>query len=418
MVNKELLRRMEEWKFEELPELIPRNLDVRMGRDIVAIVGPRRAGKTYFMYQKMKELGVREMYVDFEDIVYRNYNPKDIIDAYIEVFGREPKYLFLDEVQNLKDWGVWLRTLHNKGKYKIMITGSSSSLFIEKISKELRGRYISKILLPFSFKEYLKMKNLSMDNISEVRILSELRKYLEFGGYPEVIKCNENIEKKEKLRSIYETTLYRDIIERGRVREREIMEFILRYLISNSGNRVSVSKLSRIIESTFYKISKRTVWKYYNLAKSSLAIFDVPIFTHSRKKEMLIPRKIYAVDTGIYSFVSTKKNFGSAMENVVFLELMRRKNFEDISVRYYYNDRYEIDFVILEKGEIRELIQVSYDLDDTNTYKREVDSLVNFAKKCMCENLKIINWDLEEEKTIRGKKIRFIPLWKYLLGDV
>ncbi len=416
MVNKDLIERVREWHVEKLPELTRRDLSVNIGRDIVAIVGPRRAGKTYFMYQKMRELGEKELYVDFEDIVYRNYNPKEIIDAYIEIFGKEPKYLFFDEIQNLKDWGPWLRTLHNKGKYSIMITGSSSVLLIERISTELRGRYISKLLLPFSFKEYLNMKELKIEELSEAKILGELREYLEYGGYPEVIKCREEFAKKEKLKSIYESTIYRDIIDRGRPREKEIMEFIIKYLISNSGNRISVSKLHRIIESTFYKISKRTVWKYYNIVLSSLVAFDLPVFTHSRKKEMLTPRKIYASDPGIYHYVSTKKNFGAVMETAVFLELMRKRNSENIEIRYFAKKDYEIDFIILERGNVRDVIQVSYDLDTQDTYEREVYPMVDFAKRYGCKNLKIITWDLEEEKTVRGKKIIFVPLWKYLLG--
>jgi len=415
MVNREILERLEEWKRENYPSLINRELNVNIGSDIVAIVGPRRAGKTYFMFQKMKELGQKELYLDFEDVVYRNYKPGDIINGYIEIFGREPGYLFFDEIQNLKDWGAWLRTLHNTGKYKIMVSGSTSSLLIEEISRELRGRYISKILLPFSFREYLRMKGINVDDKNDAFIMGALRDYMEFGGYPEVIKISESIEKKEKLRSIYYTTLYRDIIERARIKERDIMEFMLRYLISNSGNTMSISKLHKIISSSFYPVSKRTVWKYYSLILSSFAVFDIKIHTQSRKKEMLSPQKIYAVDNGLYNIVSTKKNMGSSMETLVFLHLYMEKNRRNVEIRYYKSKNQEVDFLILNNGLVEELIQVCYDIMDPTTKKREIDALIQASKELKCNNLKIITWDYEGEEIVDNKKIKYVPLWRWLL---
>jgi len=415
MVNREILERLEEWKRENYPSLIERELNVNIGSDIVAIVGPRRAGKTYFMFQKMKEVGEKELYVDFEDVVYRNYKPDDIINGYIEIFGREPGYLFFDEIQNLKDWGAWLRTLHNTGKYKIMVSGSISSLLIEEISRELRGRYISKILLPFSFREYLRMKGINVDDKNDAFIMGALRDYMEFGGYPEVIKISESIEKKEKLRSIYYTTLYRDIIERARIKERDIMEFMLRYLISNSGNTMSISKLHRITSSSFYPVSKRTVWKYYSLILSSFAVFYIKIHTQSRKKEMLSPQKIYAVDNGLYNVVSTKKNMGSSMETLVFLHLFREKNSRNVEIRYYKSKNQEVDFLILNNGLVEELIQVCYDIMDPTTKKREINALIRASKELKCNNLKIITWDYEGEEIVDNKKIKYVPLWRWLL---
>ncbi len=415
MVNREILERLEEWKRENYPSLISRELNVNIGSDMVAIVGPRRAGKTYFMFQKMKEIGEKELYVDFEDVIYRNYEPDNIINGYIEIFGREPRYLFFDEIQNLKNWGAWLRTLHNRGIYKIMVSGSTSSLLIDEISRELRGRYISKILLPFSFREYLRMKGINVEDKNDSFIMGALRDYMEFGGYPEVIKISESIEKKEKLRSIYYTTLYRDIIEKARIKKSDIMEFMLRYLMSNSGNTMSISKLHRIISSSFYPVSKRTVWKYYNLIISSFAVFDVKIHTQSKKKEMLSPQKIYAVDVGLYNMVSTKRNMGSSMETLVFLHLFREKNSKNVEIRYYKSKKQEVDFLILNNGLVEEIIQVCYDVMDKTTKNREIDAMIHASKELKCNNLKIITWDYEGEEIVDGKKIKYVPLWRWLV---
>ena len=166
------------------------------------------------MLQTIKDIGSHEerpLYIDFEDIVYRKYDPKEIIEGYYEVFSPEENIsLFIDEVHNLNDWGAWLRTLHNYRKYRIMVTGSTSKLMLEKISTELRGRYVSKLLLPLSYPEYLRMKG--FDDFTDIyeergKMKKHLQEYIEYGGYPEVVKIAEKFEKKEKLRSMFEELL-------------------------------------------------------------------------------------------------------------------------------------------------------------------------------------------------------------------
>lgn len=421
MVNSELAERMREWQASKLPPLTKRDIRVNMGEDIIAIVGPRRSGKTYFMLQMIEEIEShrkRPLYIDFEDIVYRKYDPKKIIEQYYETFSpEEPIYLFMDEIHNLQDWGVWLRTLHNYRKYRIMVTGSTSKLMLESISTELRGRYISKLLLPFSFPEYLRMKALDdpIDIYDERgRMKGQLQEYMECGGYPEVARIPDSFEKKEKLRSIYHTTLYRDIIERHGVREKEMLEYILQYLITNTANLVSVSKLHRTIRSN-YEVSKRTVWKYYNYILSSLAAFEVSPHTFSRKKEMMMPKKIYAVDTGLCGILGMKRDMGRLIETTVYLHLLRRKNEEDIEIRYYSGKEGEVDFVLLSGMKTKALIQVCYDPTDADTKKRETKTLIKASRELKCKDLKIITWDYEDEERIENRKIAYIPLWKWLL---
>lgn len=420
MVNRALVERLEEWQHSKIPSIVERELKVNIRQDIIAVVGPRRVGKTYLMLQMIEHLrkeGVNPIYVDFEDIIYKDFSIKDIIEAYYEIFEpKEPLYLFIDEVHNLKEWGTWLRSLHNSNKYRIMVTGSTSKLLLKEISTELRGRYISKLLLPFSFKEYLRIMDVKEPaDISEDRgrIKRYLEDYMEFGGYPEVIKLGEEFEKREKLRMIYLTTLYRDIIDRCNVREKELLEFILKYMISNTGNKVSVSKLHRIMKSNTHGISKRTVWKYYNYVLDSLSVFEVPSLSSSLKKEMMTPKKVYCVDPGLIGTVSMKKDKGRKLETMVFLHLLRRSNTEDLEIRYLPLKDGEVDFVIIVRGEVKELIQACYDPNDPDTKRREDDALIKAGKDLGCKDLKVITWDVDVKDECGC--IDYMPLWKFLL---
>ncbi len=177
---------------------------------------------------------------------------------------------------------------------------------------------------------------------------------------------------------------------------------------------MSVSKLHRTIKSS-HEVSKRTVWKYYNYILSSLAAFEVRPHTFSRTKEMMMPKKIHTVDTGLCNIISTKKDLGRTLETTVFLHLLRRKNQQDIEIRYVPTKDGEVDLVVLSGTKVKELIQVCYDPTDPDTRKREVKALTQASKELRCKDLKIITWDHEEEESIDGKKIVYTPLWKWLL---
>ncbi|BFI73719.1 ATPase [Nanoarchaeota archaeon] len=412
MVN-DLKERLLLWKEWEPPKLIERDIRLPEGNDIIAIIGPRRSGKTYLMFQIIKNLinnGVPKeniLYINFDDIVFRKYDLNKIFETYFELFNPKGNiYLFFDEVQELKDYPVWLRTLHDRG-YKIFITGSSSKLMIKEISKELRGRYISKILLPFSFKEFLKLKNFKFEDTSEKRgkIKNLLLEYLKFGGFPEVLLIENNIDKIEKLNSIYETTFYRDFVERYKIREINIAKELLEYLISNISNFISISRIYNIFKSININVSKRTLWKYYNYILESLILFESRLYTYSKRKEIINPRKIYVNDLGIANLFKDYE-IGYLMENLVYLELFRK----GIEPNYLKINGKEIDFLYKENNLLK-LIEVTYEVDEEHINK--VKKALDFLK--ISESL-IISWNEENEIKYNNKKINIIPLWKFLLN--
>ena len=416
MVNRPLVDKLRDWETKDLPLTVKRDLEVKIGSDILAIVGPRRVGKTFFMLDYINNLRKDEkkpLFIDFEDLHFKKFGLDEIIEAHREIHSNsDPSYIFLDEIHDLQDWGSHLRTLHNSGKFRIMVTGSSSRLLLKEISSNLRGRYISKFLIPFSYLEFLRLKH--GPGLSQ-EMKEDIQEYMEFGGYPEVIKMDNVLEKQEKLKSIYYTTLYRDIIERFNVREKDVLEFILTYMISNTGNTVTITKLHNIIRSNLTNVSKRTVWKYYNYVLDSLSVFEVLSLTYSKKKETQLPRKIYAVDTGLVRTVSLKTDLGRMLETLVFLELLRRTNNEDFEIRYLPLDGHEIDFAIITKKTVTELIQVCFDVSDHHTLQREVDALVKGAKKTGCHDLRIVTFDKKGSMDLGKERINYIPIRDYLL---
>ena len=416
MLN-ELYERLSLWKDFELPNIIERELRIPETADIIAVYGPRRAGKTYFMFQMMKNLienGIPKeniLYVNFDDIIFRKYDVKKIFNAYFELFNPKGEiYLFLDEIQNLTDWPIWLRTLYDEG-YRIFITGSSSKLMIQEIAKELRGRYTSRLILPFSFREFLKLNKFEFIDtyVKSGEIKNFLREYLTFGGFPEVISIKNRLDKREKLLSIYETTFYRDFVERYKVREIEIAKVLLEFILSNTSKAFSITKIHNTFKTMGINVSKRTLWKYYNEMIESLLFFEVNIFTYSKRKEILFPRKVYSVDTGISNLAKTQIESILA-ENIIFLELLRRNN----NIYYYLTkSRKEIDFYIPNRSM---LIEVSLEYDDEHIKK-----LKEAMNELKINEAYIITWDHEDEKEFNysGKiyRIKFIPLWKWLLKN-
>jgi predicted AAA+ superfamily ATPase len=234
MNRDQLFQVIAEWLRETvLPPLTPREelpLDLRKQRAILAVAGPRRAGKTYYLYQLIQSLleskaTSREdiLFVDFEDYRLRGFGPPDI-DTLFTVFqqlaGRHPRFLFFDEIQHLPDWNRILRTLHNRQRYTIVVSGSNSSLLSREIATQLRGRYEDLLMLPFSFREVLRFRKIAFDPVMLLtsqrgEVIRAFDDYLQFGGFPETLSKAEPSEKRRLLQTYYRTIFYKDILDDG-----------------------------------------------------------------------------------------------------------------------------------------------------------------------------------------------------------
>jgi hypothetical protein len=417
MINSIIARQSEELRHIYNQNLLQRELDIDVDKRIIKVItGVRRSGKSVlaFLLLKDRKFG----YVNFDDrLLCEIKNPDEILSAIREIYGRV-KILFLDEIQNLEKWELWVSSLNRSG-YNLIISGSNARLLSKELSTHLTGRYLEFDVLPFSFREYLRWKNIELENIDYLHeaqgmIKHELNNYILEGGFPEIIVKGLG---EEYLRTLFEAIVYKDVAKRWNVRYLSRLEDLARYLIANAPLSYTFSRLKKILNFR----SKITVENYVKYIEESYLIFSLERFSFKIKERIVSPKKCYAIDTGLINAVSTKasRDIGRLMENTVFLEL-RRKHRENREL-FYYSDSYgnEVDFVIKKGLEIKQLIQVSYSLDDINTKNREMRNLTKASQNLRCNNLLIITWDYEaeEEITWRGttRRIKFLPLWKFMI---
>ncbi len=428
---------LNDWQKKKLPEIIKRQtkltdyLDLKVNK-IVTVSGFRRIGKTYLIFDLIKKLLKNNKK---NDIVYLNFEDERIpqktefltrlLPTIKQTFGRLPKFLFLDEVQNIPNWSKWLRRIFDNENIKFFVTGSSSKLSNQEIPTELRGRCLEVKIYSLSFKEFLNFKkvkidfkNLDYSETEKAKIFYNLEEYLFYGGMPEVVLSDES-KKQEILQQYFATVLRRDIVERFKIKNEEALKSLCQLLLNST--IFSASRLQSNLKSSNLKVGKATLIKYLNYLENSYFLSSVPIFSYKIKNQLQYPRKNYFIDNGFINALSLKfsKDHGRLFENLVFLELKRKFSKIDI---FYWQDKQqkEVDFVIKQGLKIKYLIQVCYDLSFLETKKREINSLLKASQELKCNNLIIITNTCEAEEKISGrygknKKIKFIPLWKWIL---
>ncbi len=389
---------------------------------ITSIIGPRRAGKTYLIYEFIKEKQLKPeeyLFINFEDEDTISFRREDLLKSpYLskETYGKEPNYLFFDEVQNLKEWERLVYTLYEKKRYRIVITGSSSKLLSREIATSLRGRALTSTVFPLSFAEVLKAKNISLSlplpSEKTSGIKYELSNYLINGGFPDIVF--DNAKPVQFFRQYLDLVVFKDLTERFGIRNIYVVKLLMNSILSAFGKEFSISKQYKTFKSMGINISQKTVYSYAQLFEDSFFCFFVPRFSTSLRKSSLSIKKVYLNDNGFVN-LSGDKERGRQMENAVFLELLRRKGDYDIFYWKDYQQR-EVDFVISANGKPTSLVQVTYVSHKDELEERECSSLLLASKELHCNNLLVITWDYEAEEKINGKKIKFIPLWKWLLN--
>ena len=386
-------------------------------KEILAITGVRRCGKTYIMYYLMQHLGKNKipkeniLYLNFEDERLAFIEPKDldkIYEWYLEFSNAKGKvYFFLDEIQNVPLWEKWLSRSFEKIKF--VISGSNSTLLSSELASAITGRYIELQLYPFSFKEYLAYKDKSLIDKNKAflpeyaaKISNHLKKYIQLGGFPEVLLYG----KEDLLQQYYSTILLKDIISRYNIKHKDFIEKISLYLMSNLGKLSSLYALDKI-----YPIGINTIKNYLNFIEKCFLLFFMNKFDYSIKKQHANPKKVYAVDVALARAVSFKftDDKGRILENIIFMELKRRKK-----ESYYHKEKYECDFVVKRGMKITEVIQVCYELDENNK-KREINGLTEAMNKFNLKQGIILTDNQEEELKEGNKKIIIKPDWKWLI---
>jgi predicted AAA+ superfamily ATPase len=394
--------------------------------EIITVAGPRRAGKTCYMYQLIQDLmgqgnWNREdvLFIDFEDYRLTDFTAADtdvLLAAFHQVTGKAPTFLFFDEIQRLTGWSRVLRTLHNQNRYRIVATGSNAGLLEREIATELRGRCRNILILPFSFPEFLRFHGIPHDERTLLtpargQVLKAFEQYLKEGGFPEVVKKENVSEKRELLQTYYRTIFYRDILERYNIKAKTVLEAIMRYSLNTFSDLFSISMFEKELKRHHLPGSKQTISNYLGYLQEAFFVIAHDKFSYSPRQRIMNPKKIYLLDTG-FSMLSTdfSENRGKLLENAVAVEMFRRG-----AECFYYKGRRECDFIVTRGTKPEAAIQVCWELTPKNE-ARVFRGLREAMKAFTIEEGFILTNDEERELTFEGARIQIMPVWKWLMG--
>ena len=389
---------------------------------IIAFIGVRRCGKTHLMYYTIKRL---RKTIPNENIVYLNLEDDRIFplnlqdlslfsDAYYELFPEkksEKVFFFFDEIQVVENWEKYIRRLYDTENCQIFISGSSSKLLSSEIATNLRGRTLTFEVFPLSFREYLRFNGVKINiysSKSKSQIVNYFEKYLQYGGFPELIFENERFAR-QVLQDYIDLIFYKDLIERYKITNHYLMKYLLKYCFTNISTLLSFNKLFNDLKSQGIQLSKNTLYNYMQYLEDAFAVFSTPVYSRSVAEQSKNPKKIYSVDVGFKTAISFSSDIGKKFENIVFLQL--RRITKEV---FYWKSNQEIDFIYIHNGQLK-LINVAYDLSNTTTFKREINGLLEGMQKTNTSEAFLINSE-EEDTIIRDNKtIYIVPLWKWLI---
>jgi len=358
------------------------------------VSGIRRCGKSTLLFQLLKERYPDALYLNFEDPRLYEFEINDFVKLDEVIRENQNKVLLFDEIQIIDQWERYVRQKLDEG-YKLVITGSNASLLSRELGTKLTGRHITKELFPFSFREFNLFNQLeaSPDSLSQ---------YLHTGGFPEYVKQHAN----EILNYIFEDILIRDIAVRYGIRDVKTLQRLALYLISNVGKQITANRL----KSMFEVGSTNTITEYLSHLEGSYLLQFIAKFDYSLRKQMVNPRKVYAIDTGMVSVNSGSftEDSGRLLENLVYLHL--RRTYRDI---YYFSEKYECDFVVFEKDTIQEVVQVCFNLNADNL-NRELNGVMEALTFFNKKEGKIITFRQKDRFEKEGRVIDVIPCHEFL----
>src|SRR3989338_4613709 len=374
--------------------------------NVLAILGIRRCGKSIFSYLLAKQH--KFAYINFDDERLAGLKSEDlnrILESFYELYG-DVEYIILDEIQNVDKWELFVNRLRRTKK--VILTGSNSKLLSGELSTHLTGRYLDKLLFPFSFREFLKLKGFKESKAyttqEKSQIIGLLQEYLEIGGFPEAYKFG-----KAMISRIYEDILTKDILLRYNINKKEEIKKLAKYLITNSSQEITYSKLANIFNIKHVS----TISNWISYFEDSFLVFRLERFDFKLKQQFIAPKKVYCIDSGLMNSIGFKfsENKGKVIENEVALELQRMKAVDKNLEVYYWKDHQqnEVDFVLKRDRKIETLIQVSYITARDEIKEREIRALLKASKQLRCKNLLVITWDYEAEDVVDGADIKFIP---------
>lgn len=408
---------------EELEDRAKENYCYRSEAELVdlsstqaqVIIGVRRSGKSTLCYQALQSKGVKYAYADFDDERLAGIEAvqlNDILETLYKIYG-DFNYLFLDEIQNVEGWHLFVNRMLRK-KMHVIITGSNAKLLSVELATHLSGRNKEIPLYPFSFREYCDMKGVDTNTKTtkaEAFRRAAFDEYMKQGGFPELLTIKDN---KAYVRNLVDNILKRDIEQRYRITYKAAFERLAQHLLNNSPTIIVTKELANI----FNFKSDQTAKNYVDYLKQAYLLIGVQKYSQ-KSKLRIVQEKVYPVDVALMSQRDNAfagENLGHRLETIVLVHLLRKCKTEGLDV-YYLNDRSgECDFVVCRGNTVVQAIQVSYDISADKTRKREIKGLDIAARQTGCSNLLLLTDN--ESNTIQensGRKIKVQPVYEWCL---
>ena len=420
MIQKEVITEilLENRKEVEFQQIVPRDFQMEDFANYV-LIGVRRAGKSFMLYQQIQQNLKRGitwdsmLYINFEDERLMGMTAQEL-NLILEVHGmmsKERPILFLDEIQNINGWEKFARRLADN-KYRVYITGSNAKMLGSDVATTLGGRYITKHIMPYSFPEFLQANEVSYDSntlattFGRAAVQRHFTNYFRFGGFPEGARL---ASKRDYINSVYQKIYLGDIASRNKIENQFSLRVLFRKLAESVKQPISFTRLTNIIASTGAKLSKPTLINYLEYSKDAFLVYPIKNIADNLTQRETNP-KYYFVDNGIISILAMDVDT-SLLENMVAMELLRRYGLEEQV--FFYNKNVEVDFYIPDAATA---IQVSYNPKKSDeTWERESTALIKLSKVLDCKRLIILTYELEENIELKGLNIEVIPVWKWLL---
>lgn len=368
----------------------------KLSSHALIVSGIRRCGKSTLLYQLFKSKYKNALFLNFEDPRLFGFEMTDLRRLDEIISESKIKELFFDEIQVIDNWELYVRQKLDEN-YKVVVTGSNASLLSTELGTKLTGRHITRELFPFSFNEFISFKNLK--NKTEAFF-----DYFETGGFPEYIKSKET----DILHQLLNDILIRDIAVRYGVRDVKTLQQLALYLISNIGKLITANRL----KSLFDIKATSTMMEYLSHLEQSYLVFFVPKFSHSIRKQLINPRKVYAIDIGLVNVnsISFSSDNGRKFENLIYIHL--RRHSKEI---YYHAEKGECDFIVCEGNVPVQAIQVCYELNPDNL-TRELNGIVEALKVYNLKTGIIVTFNQNDKLEKDGKVIDVISGSEFLLS--
>ncbi len=409
----------------QVKESFPRRIKLPINaKTIISVIGVRRSGKTYLLFNTIKQL--IENGINIEKILYVNFEDERLdlgvdnldllLQSYMELYPEhnlESCYFFFDEIQNVNGWEKFIRRVYDTVSTNIYITGSNSKLLSTEIATSLRGRTITYTLYPLSFKEFLSFNGIydSYHGTKQrIKVINNYEQFLRYGGFPELIDLPEDLRIR-KLQNYFDTIIYKDLIERYEVRHPTILKYFLKKILVQITKPLSVNRIYNELKSQGYKISNNLLYEYLDYINSTFTAILIPKFDFSEIKQLKSEKKAYAIDNGILTATnfSYSNNYGALLENMIALEFLKY----ELDITYFKNNL-ECDFIVKVNSNFYP-VQVSYTFDYSGTIDREINGVIKACKYVNNKYGLIITNDYENKIEKDNITIELVPAYKYML---